>query len=513
VQGLHAPDCYAHPVDRVEHIETHISHILLAGDYAYKLKKPLQLGFLDFSTLERRRFCCYDEIRLNRRLAGSVYLGVEAITGTREAPRVGGVGTVIEYAVRMRRFPQRALLSHTPPSRSQIDRIAEVVARFHRTIPVAGEDTPFGTPTAVLEPMLENFVEIRRALSGGRPPPDLEQLEEWTGSRWRDLENDLAGRKRDGHIRECHGDMHLGNIAWVEGDVAIFDGIEFNPSLRWIDTLSDLAFLLMDLEDRGRPRMARRLLDRYLEIAGDFSGLGLLTFYKAYRAMVRAKVTAIRMDQEVPKTKEWEAASEELAGYLRMARSYTATLSPALIITHGLSGSGKSRAARALAERLPAVHLRSDVERKRMFGMDPPARSGSGLASGIYASGASVATYERLLELAATVMSAGQRVIVDATFLHRARRSTFRDLARRLGVPFVILSFKAPPKLLLSRVRRRYAKGGNASEANEAVLRAQQTDLEPLGEEERRQAIEVDTAAPRDMVKLLARCRRAIGRA
>lgn len=512
VQALRAPECYSHPVDRVEHIETHISHVLLAGEYAYKLKKPLQLGFLDFSTLERRRFCCHEEVRLNRRLAERIYLGVDPIVGPAETPRVGGVGGVLEYAVRMKRFPQSALLSRHPPSARQVERIAEVVARFHQGIPVAGPDSELGTPGAVLEPMLENFAQIRRALGCEGLPPGLEELEQWTRSRSRDLEEIVAGRRRDGHIRECHGDMHLGNIAWLDGDVVIFDGIEFNPALRWIDTLSDVAFLLMDLEDRKHPRLARRLLQGYLDITGDFSGLALLTFYKVYRAMVRAKVTAIRLGQESRGSKEWDESSRELAGYLRLARSYTEAPAPALIITHGLSGSGKSLAARMLAERLPAIRLRSDIERKRIFGMDALQRSGSSLSGGIYTAEATAATYDRLLGLAEAAMGAGEPVVVDATFLRQSSRRKFLGLARRLGVPFLILSVYAPPDVLAERVRRRYEKGGDASEANVAVLGAQQSDLESLTEDERRQAIEVSTAGRPSAAKLLARCRMALAK-
>ena len=379
IEGLCRPDAYPDAgAGPVEHIETHISHVFLVGDFAYKLKKPLDLGFLDFSTLERRRFCCEEEIRLNRRLAPALYLGVVPITGTPERPRIGGDGPVLEWAVHMGRFAQEALLTRCALTPELVDRIAEGVAAFHGQIPAAEPGSPFGTADAVLAPMLENLRQVRDRVVDPDLITRMDRLTAWTMARWQALKPVIEQRRVDGWVRECHGDLHRANIALVDGEPLFFDGIEFNPSLRWIDTASELAFLIMDLEEAGELGLANRLLNRYLALGGDFGALSVLDFYKCYRAMVRAKVLAIRLRQA--DLDGAEVAADRLAceRYLSLAESYTRPRRPRLLIACGLSGSGKSRLARELLQVLPIIHVRSDVERKRRFGLAPEARSGTG---------------------------------------------------------------------------------------------------------------------------------------
>jgi aminoglycoside phosphotransferase family enzyme/predicted kinase len=505
VAGLRRPDAYPHRADRLAHIETHISHVFLAGDYAYKVKKPLNLGFLDFSTLERRRLCCGEEIRLNSRLAPRIYLEVVPIAGTPDAPRIGGEGTALEYAVRMRRFDQESLLTRLPVTPELADRIAERVAQFHDAIPAAPQDSPFGTPEAVLGPMDENFSQIRARLPDPSLLSRLDPLEAWTHARHSDLRPLLEDRRRDGHIRECHGDMHRGNIALVQGDLVIFDGIEFNPGLRWIDTMSELAFLVMDLEEAGELPQARRLLNRYLEIRGDYGGLPLLDFYKVYRAMVRAKVTAIRLGQSDVGPAEAAEDREELERYLALAEGYTRPGPRRLYLTCGVSGSGKSRLSAILREHVPLVHIRSDVERKRLFGLPADARTGSDTDAGIYTKEASARTYGRLRELASVILDAGYSPLVDATFLERSRRRDFIALADEKGCPCTILVPEAPDAVLRERVAEREAEGRDPSEAGLAVLEAQLARREPLTEEERGMAVLLDTVHPPSLEDFLDR--------
>lgn len=503
IAGLLNSWAYPHPAARVEHIETHISHVFLAGDYAYKVKKPLDLGFLDFSTLERRRFCCEEELRLNCRLAPRIYLGVVPVTGTLERPRVGGDGEVLEYAVEMRRFDQNALLTRLPVTRSLADRIAARVAGFHAAVPAAQTGSEYGTPEAVLLPMIENFVQIRAHLRDTGALAKLQPLERWTRERRDALRPVLQRRRREGRIRECHGDMHRGNIALVDAEVVIFDGIEFSPALRWIDTMSELAFLVMDLEEAGENERARRLLNRYLEISGDYAGLLVLDFYKVYRAMVRAKVTAIRLDQ--PDLEPTEAAGDrdEYDGYIALARRYTRKSPKRLMITHGVSGTGKSRLGVLLRERLPLIHIRSDLERKRLFGLGAQARTGAGRDCGIYSPEVTDRTYARLRELAALILDAGYSPLVDATFLKAFRRAPFLALAAEKGCPCAILDLTAPEPVLRERVKAREVKGVDASEADVAVLEAQLASLEPLAEAERELAVKVDTHRPPRLDELL----------
>ncbi len=499
IAGLLEPRAYPHPVGQVAHIETHISHVLLAGDYAYKLKKPLDLGFVDFSTLERRRFCCAEELRLNRRLAPDLYLDVLPVTGTPQAPRMGtdaSEGPVLEYAVRMHRFPQEALLDRNPLDPDLVDRLAERIAAFHGEIPAAPPDSPYGTPSAVLAPMIENLRQVRQRAEKPERLGQIERLEAWTRRRWADLTPILEARREEGRVRECHGDMHRGNIALVGGELLIFDALEFNPALRWIDTASELAFVLMDLEEAREVTAARRLLNHYLELGGDYGALQVLDFYKVYRALVRAKVLAIRLGQEDLSPAEVSGNREECARYLALAESYTRGRRPRLLIACGLSGSGKSRLARRLREALPIIHVRSDVERKRLFGLAADARTTGAPGSGIYFPQATEWTYERLYRLAALVLASGYDVLVDATFLSRARRGAFRRLAEARGAGFAILVLDAPIDVLRRRVIRRLADGCDASEASLAVLEHQRTSCECLDQAEQALAFKIDSTDP-----------------
>jgi aminoglycoside phosphotransferase family enzyme/predicted kinase len=506
VAALRDPAAYPHVVARVERIETHISHVLLAGDYAYKLKKRLALGFLDFSTLERRKFFCEEEIRLNGRLAPDVYLVVVPITGGVDAARVGGSGPVIEYAVKMRRFDQECLLTKLPLDGELADRIAERVAEFHQAIPVASADTRFGRPAAVVAPMVENFKQIRSWLADSAIDQRLRPLEEWTLQRHQSLWAQLERRRREGHVRECHGDMHRGNIVYERGEILIFDGIEFNADLRWIDTMSEIAFLVMDLEEAGEIYQARRLLNRYLELNGDYGGLAVLDFYKVYRSLVRAKVTAIRLGQDDAEPSEALQARRELFRYLDLAQSYTRPPGPWLYLTYGASGAGKSRLATALRERLPfLIHIRSDVERKRLYGLPATERTRASIGAGIYTSEAGRRTYARLRDLATAILDSGYSPLVDATFLQQTQRRPFLELARDRGVPCTILELSAPPSVLRARVEEREAGGRDASEAGVGVLESQLASREPLTAEEREIAISVDTTRRAALAELLQR--------
>jgi hypothetical protein len=476
----------------VEVIETHISRVLLAGEYVFKLKKPVSLGFLDFSTLARRRHFAEEEVRLNRRLAPKLYLGVVPITGTLAAPQLGGDGPVLDYAVQMRRFPQRALLSRLALTPEVTDALAEHIADFHGGLPPAAADSGFGAPEQVMAPMLENFRMIR-----GATKPDawlaarLGQLEGWTRRRFAELAPELAARRRGGFIRECHGDLHRGNIAVLDGEPVIFDCIEFSPALRWIDTMSELAFLLMDLDHAGEHAQARRLLNAYLMRTGDYAGLAVLRLYMVYRALVRAKVTAIGAAQHHHGEASLDAA---LHDYVHRALTLSRVPAPRLVILCGLSGSGKTSLAAALSERLPLIHIRSDVERKRLFGLPPLARTRAAPGAGIYAPDAGERTYGRLLALAERIIGAGYGVLVDATFLAAGRRRAFSALSRRLGCTFDILALDAPRAVLCERVANRYAVGADASEADLDVLRHQLATRESLSAEERVRAIFIDSS-------------------
>jgi uncharacterized protein len=483
------PEIFPHDGGDIVHLETHISHLLLVGEYAYKIKKPLDLGFLDFSSLEKRRRCCEAELRLNRRLAPALYLEVVSLYGSPGQASFQAGGEVLEYAVRMRRFRQQDLLSQRLPSREEIDSLADLVADFHQQIPHLDLALPYGTPAVVLQPMEENFQQIRDLKQPLLEAERLNRLQAWT-EEFEAVSGDLLLERRlCGQIRECHGDLHLDNITRYEGRLMPFDGIEFNPALRWIDTLSDLAFLLMDLQHRDLSGQAAQLLNAYLEQTGDYHGLPLLRFYQLYRAMVRAKVNAIRFSQPDLDRQAATGILEDYRRYLSLAESLTRHPPAALLITHGLSGSGKSHISGWLAERMMAIRIRSDVERRRLF----PDIQGVAENPARYTSHASQLTYAHLAGMAKRLLQAGFCVIVDATFLQQAQRQRFSDLAAEMQTPLLILDCQASEQRLRERVRQRAEQGGDASQADLQVLALQQQSQQPLTPEETAHVMDIDS--------------------
>lgn len=452
--------------------ETHISWVIIAGCNTYKIKKSLNLGFLDFSALDARRFYCEEELRLNRRLAPDLYLDVISIGGSFDLPLLG-VKPAIEYAVHMRSFPQSCMMDRQLAcgliTSLHIDKLAAAIAEFHAALSPAHADSPLCSTDKIREAMLQNFTMMAQLV-------DSELLE---AVRMESLAEYAAclqlfeERAKAGCVRECHGDLHLGNIVVLDDIPVPFDGIEFSAALRWIDVISEIAFTVMDLLQRGRPQLAWRLLNAYLEQSGDYSGVGVLRFYLAYRAMVRAKISAIRANQERAKKKEMEACHS----YLTLAHDFLNRRNPQLIITCGLPGSGKSTFAQAVLERLGAIRIRSDVERKRLFGLAALEKS----HEDIYSEEATFQTYARLHELARILLKAGFTVIVDAAFLRRNEREQFRALARETGAPFVIACLKACEATLIQRLERRK---NDASDADISVLRILQAAQEPLLDEE-----------------------------
>nr|WP_305906819.1 bifunctional aminoglycoside phosphotransferase/ATP-binding protein [Methylomarinum sp. Ch1-1]MDP4519526.1 AAA family ATPase [Methylomarinum sp. Ch1-1] len=330
---------------------------------------------------------------------------------------------------------------------------------------------------------------------------ELEQLADWSEREYaRNLEL-FDQRKHNGFIRECHGDLHLGNIAFIDGRIVPFDGIEFNPSLYWIDVISEVAFLVMDLTDKQRPDLAYRFLNEYLQHGGDYAGLKLLPFYLTYRAMVRAKVSAIRASQ-VSTTEPRQKAVSDYRDYLQLARHYTETKKPLMLIMHGVSGSGKSWLSNRIIDHFPVIRIRSDVERKRLFGLTAQQTSQATIDGGIYSAQASALTYHRLLELAAETLSAGYNVIVDATFLQKQQRKPFFQLAQQAAVPFRIVHTIADRQTLLRQIEERAKLQDNVSDADPRVLQHQLQTRQPLDVDEQRHAIEIDTAQNAHLTKL-----------
>lgn len=497
IQGLLRPGVYSHETDAIRLVETHCAWVLLTGQYVYKVKKPVNFGFLDFSTLEKRRFYCEEEVRLNRRFAPDIYLGVVTITGTPASPQLDGDGELLDYAVRMRQFPGNGLLSQLAARHAldstHIDQLIHTLSDFHRDASRATAADSFGDPAHIHHWVRENYRHIQSLLTPADKPDTVEPLRQWSEDEYAKLTGLLQARKDAGAIRECHGDLHLGNITLIDGRVTPFDCIEFNPELRWIDVFSEVAFLLMDLDDHGQTQFANRFLNGYLQDSGDYAGLNVLRYYLVYRAMVRAKVAVLTRQQTEKDSVDHDRATGEYRQYVSLAQGYTTPERAVMVITRGLSGSGKSTVARELCERTGMIQLRSDVERKRLAGLSAMESSRSATGTGLYTADRTADTYQHLGELAKTVLAAGYSVIVDATFLKREYRDHFRTLAAATGTPFLVLECVAKNSELEHRILSRNASRNDASEATLEVLHAQQAGDEPLAGEELRYTLRMDT--------------------
>jgi aminoglycoside phosphotransferase family enzyme/predicted kinase len=513
VDALRDPRLYPHPAGVVEVLQTHISSVLLAGEFAYKLKKPYNLGFLDFTSLAARKHYCEEELRLNRRYSPDLYLEVVPITGTPEAPTLGGSGPAIEYAVKMRRFAGDALLTEVMArgelQPAQIDALACDVAALHGRIAVAPAGGLFGTPPSIHAHAAQNFAQIRPLLGSDAQRAELNDLAHWTEAEFTRIEPVFARRLHDGFVRECHGDMHAGNMVVIDGRIRLFDCIEFNEAFRWIDVMSEVAFFVMDMVSHRRGDLGFRFLNGYLEQTGDYEGLAVLRYYLVFRAVVRAKVAAMGGAQSEISENERLDAWRHYRHYMELARRFYTGDSALLIVMHGLSGSGKSTVAARLAERLGAIRIRSDVERKRLFGLRPLDQSAGAIPGGIYTREATRRTYARLNELARAVLAAGFPVILDATFLKRAERDAARAVAREHGWPWVLLACQAAPETLRARVARRHAAGTDAAEADLSILEQQMQWVEAPGADEL--PLAVDTDAAWDLDQLAARLRSQAG--
>ena len=501
IQALLNPDRHGKSVTAVTLVETHISWVLLTGEIALKIKKPVTLPFLDFSSAEARRRYCEEEIRLNRRLAPEIYLDVVSIGGTRDDPILDDE-PAIDYAVRMREFPADARLDRQIANgavrAADIAELAELIGEFHAQLPVAPIHSECGAAAAIIRSVEKNLAETAATVPANLGPDSV--VYRYVRDRGKRLRNALTQRKQAGAIKEGHGDLHLENLVRWGDRILPFDALEFDAALRWIDVIDEAAFVVMDLMAHGSKDLAFTFLNRYLEVTGDYDGLSVLRYYLVHRALVRAKVRAIKAAQ----TDDLNPATE--AGpYLALADHLVVTNRPLLVITRGYSGSGKTTWSEGLIPTLPAIRLRSDVERKRLAGFSEHQRSGSPIGGGIYAENMSALTYATLARHAETGLGAGLNVIVDAAFLLGEQRELFAELANRAEADFVILECAAEPETLRNRIAARQAAGTDVSEADISVLEYQLETSDCLTDAERQRTVIIDTEATETNQRLLER--------
>ena len=500
ISSLLSPSIYGGNVTAVRLVETHISWVILTGKYAYKIKKPLKLPFLDFTTLDARHRYCQEELRLNSRLAPELYLDVISIGGRSDRP-VLGQQPAIEYAVKMVEFSDEARLDRriaaAAISDADIAAFAESIGRFHAALPPAASDSAFGTATQVVAGVDRNAQEAAAVIAGGlEPDAVIRRNLTLLGSK---LTPVIDARKQSGAVREGHGDLHLENLVYWQSRIVPFDALEFDPALRWIDVIDEAAFVMMDLMAHGRTDLAYRFINRYLEVTGDYEGLAVLRYYLIHRALVRAKVRAIKAEQT-----HADAADPQTCAYLELGERLAAPPSPVLIITHGLSGSGKTTWTDLLLPALPAVRLRSDLVRKQLVGLDEHASSYSPVGGGIYAAETSKQAYAELARGALAGLTAGFSIIVDAAFLRSQQRQQFAEIAARARSGFAILDCHAPIDTLRQRIALRQAQSRDASEATVAVLDHQLATRDQLTPAELAHAVHIDTEARPPLEQIVA---------
>lgn len=501
MRAMLRPEMYAHAPATVELVQTHISYVFLAGNEVYKVKKPVRFSFLDFSTLERRRHLCHEEVRLNRRLAPDVYIGVVAICETARAYRIGLEDDVhaVEYAVRMRRLPAHrmldALLDRGAVTEAMIDVVARRLAGFHRTADAGPEVTANGDPAAIQAVLQDNYGGVRPFRDVAIPAADDDAIQTFSINFLRHNVSLFRQRQAQHRIRECHGDLHAEHIC-LDPEPVIFDCIEFSPRFRYCDTASEIAFLSMDLDYHGHSALARHLVAAYAAYADDADLPRLVPFYQCYRAYVRGKVDSLKSAEEEVEASDRERARRSAQRHFALAYRYSWAYSRALVVIAGLSGTGKSAVATALRTRIGFAHVNSDVVRKRLAGVVSGTRVPAVYAAGLYAPAHSARTYDAILAEAKEHLAAGRGVILDATCQRRGDREAARTLAATLGIPFVLFECRCPDEQIRQRLDQRQRRGAGPSDADWSVYVEQRRRYEAIRPDEAEGHVPLDTAAP-----------------
>ncbi len=524
INGLLSPKAYSHNPKKVQLVETHISWVLLTGKYAYKLKKPLDLGFIKATSLSERIHLCKEEIRLNQRLAPDLYIGISKVIGPTNKLHVSeenwtgkdiNKSNILDVMVKMHQFPSDELLSKKLKncliSKRLLDELAHELAKFHLTVDKDPKNAEYGNLDSIVEPVLKNLEVLTNIQIKDPFNKIIKTHLEWVGKERYGLAKRFAERLTKGAIRECHGDLHTENIYLKDNlKLEVFDSIEFEPKLRWIDPISEIAFLVMDLMAKDCKPKAIRFLNLWLELTGDYVGTDLLPWYIAYRAMVRSKVLGIRNKQINTSTinstpKSTPRGKDSIEYYLDLVNDIQSAKSKGLIIMHGLSGSGKSFVSGLLYEQLFGIRICSDIERKRIFN-SLPIQDGLSIHNmtiedndhiprfycNPYDKNVSEWLYQEwLTTLTSSCLKSGFITIVDAAFLKRKERMRILQIADNLGRPFVIVSCNCNDQTAKKRISERLRKGNDHSEADYEIREKQKSWIEPLTQEEKKFEVKI----------------------
>jgi len=502
VETMTRPSFYPHHPFSVDLVQTHISYIFLAGEYVYKVKKPVDFGFLDFTTLEKRRHFCGEELRLNQRLAPQLYLDVVSITrSARGGLELAGPGAPVEYAVKMRRLPEermlKRLLAQGKAEPAVMDAVAGTLAAFHAAAATGGEVDAIGGVEAVIANWDENFVQTGPFVGRTISAADHAFLRDYVSGFVRRRRKLLESRVAKHRVRDCHGDVHLEHVCVLDDGIAIFDCIEFNQRFRYSDVASEVAFLAMDLDFNGYQGLAERFVHAYQMASGD-EELGLLVlFYKCYRAYVRGKVIGFRLDDPAIDATAKEQAASAAGRYFQLARGYAARFEePTLVLMCGLMGAGKSVLAAALAREVGAEQIRTDVVRKELHRIDPSEHRFEEFGRGIYSPEVSRRTYQKALDLAAELLRAGASVIIDGSYQRREERQGAARTAQTLGAAFIVIECTCPEDIVRQRLDARLTQVGEASDGRWELFNEQKVAFEPVEEVAPGRHLRIDCARP-----------------
>jgi len=500
IEALCSPDAYPHEADAIELIQTHISYVLLAGAYAYKIKKPLELHFLDYSTLERRRQMCEEEVRLNRRLCPDVYLGVVSVVRAAGRYRISGQGEAVEYAVQMRRMPQDrfmpALIARKELTAAEVRAVAYVIASFHAAAQTDERITAFGSVDVLRVNWQENFDQTRPFVGRTLTTEQFDAVREYADRFLTQQAALLTERAASGRTRDCHGDLRADSIViGGRGEICVMDCIEFNDRIRYGDVAGDIGFLAMDLDARGRPDLADELMSAYLSASDDETLPCVLDYYRCYRAYVRGKVESLQIEESEIPLDQRAAAAARARSLFELARTYAVVPHPrAAVMLVGLSGTGKSYLADGVAARLGTALVSSDATRRRILALRPGEHAYAPYGGGAYTSEARERVYSAMRERAAAHLSQGRGVVLDATHGTRAARDAVRRMAERAGAPLLALEVGADEATVRTRLARRAAEPQSASDARWETYLAQRREFEPPDELPAAARLRIDSA-------------------